>query len=142
VGRRRKARILALQALYQVDLAQVDTEEALALLSRDSEIPEDVQSFAEVLAKGVSRRVEEIDRLIRTTSDNWRLERMALVDRNILRLAVYELLCHPEIPERVTINEAIELGKLFSSEESGAFINGILDQIRISLHPLRAEGSP
>ena len=142
MGQRRKARILALQTLYQVDLAHTDVDESLELLCQSSEISGDVRSFAEILVKGVFKRAAEIDQLIQSCSDNWRLERMALVDRNILRIAVYELMCHPEIPTKVSINEAIELGKRFSTEESGYFINGVLDQIRLTLRHLEAGESP
>jgi N utilization substance protein B len=142
VGRRRKARILAFQTLYQLDLTHTGPEETLTPLLEGREIPEDVRHFAETLIRGVCERMVEINELIKASSENWRLERMALVDRNILRLAVYELMFHPEIPASVTINEAIELGKRFSTEESGAFINGVLDQIRLSLLPLEAAESP
>jgi N utilization substance protein B len=92
-------------------------------------IDADVQKFAEGLVRGVMRERQAIDQLIQSSSRNWRLERMARVDRNVLRLATYELRYLPEIPKRVTLNEAIELAKRFGAEDSGAFINGILDRI-------------
>jgi N utilization substance protein B len=133
--------MLALQLLYQVDLTGDSLEDSMASLWGVDDLPADVRAFAEGLARGVRENLEEIDRLIQTSSEHWRIERMPLVDRNILRLAVFELLHRPEIPERVTLNEAIELGKRFSTEDSGAFINGVLDQIRASVLPAEARES-
>jgi N utilization substance protein B len=94
-----------------------------------------VQSFAEALVRGVADKTAELDQIIQANAAHWSLARIAPVERNILRLAAYELLYRDDIPERVAINEAIELAKLYGSEESGAFVNGILDQIRLHLHP-------
>jgi N utilization substance protein B len=141
VGQRRKARNLALQVLYQVDLTQDGLDQSMKLLWDQLELSEDVRGFAEERVKGVRENLDEIDELIRRASEHWRIERMSAVDRNILRLAVYELAFRPEVPERVVINEAIELGKRFSGEESGPFINGILDQVRLSVRPVEAEGT-
>jgi transcription antitermination protein NusB len=132
LGHRRKARVLALQLLYQIDLTQGNLEESVAELWPDLEALGEAHSFAMELVRGVRHRLEQIDSLIQTSSDHWRVGRMPLVDRNILRLAVYELLFCPQIPGRVSINEAVELAKRFGAEESGAFINGVLDQIRVS----------
>ena len=85
--------------------------------------------FAQELAEGVVEHQEEIDRLIQKYSQNWRLERMNVTDRNILRLATYELLYRPDIPPKVSLNEAIELAKEFGTEDSPAFVNGILDAV-------------
>jgi transcription antitermination factor NusB len=141
VGHRHKARVLALQVLYQLDLTQDPMEESLALLCDGSQAPGDVRSFARALVEGVRENVTEIDRLIQASSEHWRVERMALVDRNILRLAVYELLFRPDTPARVVIDEAIDLGKEFGAEESGAFINGVLDHVSASLRPMEARES-
>jgi len=130
VGQRRRARVLALQALYRMDLTKEGPDSTLSLLWRDLSVKGDTRRFAEECVRGVWRDRHRIDSLIRRHSEHWRLERMAFVDRNILRLGVYELIHHPEIPARVVINEAVELGKRFSTEASGAFINGVLDQIR------------
>ena len=92
-------------------------------------VDEDTKAFAEALVSGAWREQTTIDQLIQRTSTNWKLERMARVDRNILRLAVYEILRRADVPVRVTLNEAIELGKKFGSEESTAFVNGVLDKI-------------
>ncbi|MEJ2365412.1 MAG: transcription antitermination factor NusB [Deltaproteobacteria bacterium] len=115
MGQRRKARNLALQVLYQVDLTQDGLDQSMKLLWDQLELSEDVRGFAEERVKGVRENLDEIDELIRRASEHWRIERMSAVDRNILRLAVYELAFRPEVPERVVINEAIELGKRFFS---------------------------
>ncbi len=137
MGSRRKARMLAIQALYQVDLTQDPVEDTMAALWGNAHISPEVWDFAKRLIRGVREHMVEIDGLMLSRSEHWKIDRMALVDRNILRLAIYELLYCPDIPERVTINEAIELGKRFSTDESGSFINGVLDQIRLSLVPNR-----
>lgn len=128
---RRRGRELALQILYQLDMVRADVNDAIrAFWGLQESIPsEDTKEFCEDLARGASEHAEEIDRLIEDAASNWRISRMAVVDRNILRLAVYELLYREDIPSTVTINEAIELGKMFGTEESGAFINGVLDKI-------------
>ena len=134
-GSRSRARERSLQALYQVDLAGADPLEALATAWRSDEDPPDAESleFSELLVKGVCEKRAEIDQRIEATSHHWRVERMAKVDRNVLRLAVWELLWHPGTPRKVVLNEGVELAKKFGSEESGAFINGILDKIAASL---------
>src|SRR6266852_3091316 len=109
MGSRTKARECALQALYQLDTSG--------------------GTPAEVLVGGAQREQAAIDQLIQRTSTNWKLERMARVDRNILRLAVYEILKRADVPVKVTLNEAIELSKKYGSEDSSAFVNGILDRI-------------
>jgi len=130
VGSRTKARECALQALYQLDTSGGDARDALrGVLSHFEEADEDTATFAEALVRGVQSERMQIDDLIQKSSTNWKLERMARVDRNILRLAVYELLRRGDVPVRVTLNEAVELGKKFGSEESSAFVNGVLDRI-------------
>jgi len=93
-------------------------------------LPPALREFANALARGTRERMPEIDRLLDAHAQNWRLERMAVIDRLVLRLAVYELLARPETPARVVINEAIELARTFSTEESVGFVNGILDAVR------------
>jgi transcription antitermination protein NusB len=129
MGKRRKARELALQALYQVDFYGPVLEDSVSLFWQDQQVGEDTVEFAQRLVEGVQRRSEEINGLIESHSEHWKLSRMSRVDRNILRMAVLELLEMDDIPYKVTIDEAIELGKKFGTGESGAFINGILDQI-------------
>jgi len=140
--RRTKARERALQALYQIDVAAADIEEALPRFWRSFEpVEREVREVAETLVRGVAEHRREIDERIEAVSINWRLDRMARVDRNILRLAVYEMAWRPEIPVKVAINEAFELGKKYGSESSGAFINGVLDRIAGVLPPGR-RGEP
>ncbi|MBT8407404.1 MAG: transcription antitermination factor NusB [Deltaproteobacteria bacterium] len=130
---RRRSREMAIQVLYQVDMAQSDIGEALRLFCEHFKAPDSIRDFAAELANGVHQYREEIDTLIRRFSEHWRLERMSAVDRNILRLAIFELLYRVDIPAKVSINEAVDLGKKYGSEDSGSFINGILDRIRIDL---------
>lgn len=130
MGNRRKSREIALQALYQIEM--LGTPGPGGDLRRSlfaKEVDDDVESFAMELVNGTTEHLKEIDALIEKQSTHWRLARMAVVDRNILRLAVYELLYGREIPVSVTLNEAIEIAKKFGTEESGSFINGVLDQI-------------
>jgi N utilization substance protein B len=139
-GKRTKARERALQALYQIDVAASELDDALARFWRSFEPAEhDVQSLAEELVRGVHRERRALDERIEAASTNWRVDRMARVDRNALRLAVYELL-HGDAPVKVIINEAIELGKKFGSESSGAFVNGVLDRIAGALPADRRQG--
>jgi N utilization substance protein B len=139
-GKRTKARERALQALYQIDVAASDIDEALARFWRSFEPAErEVQELAEQLVRGVHRERRALDERIEAASTNWRVDRMARVDRNALRLAVFELV-HGDAPVKVIINEAIELGKKYGSESSGAFVNGVLDRIASGLAPERREG--
>jgi N utilization substance protein B len=124
---------MAIQVLYQVDMAQGDLGESLRLFCEHFKAPESIRDFAFELARGAYEHREEVDSLIKRFSEHWRLERMPTVDRNILRLAIYELLYQPDIPAKVSINEAVDLGKKYGSEDSGPFINGILDRIRLHL---------
>lgn len=137
--KRTKARERAVQALYQLDVAASDLDEALVRFWRSFEpVEREVREMAEELVRGVAAHRRAIDDGIEGASANWRLDRMARVDRNVLRLAAFELLYRPEIPIKVVINEAIELGKKYGSESSGAFVNGVLDHIAAGLPP-RAE---
>ncbi len=111
-----------------MDALGVGPDEAIPLFALSSDPPSDARYYAESV-RGVWGRIEDIDALIGEAAEHWRVERMTLVDRNILRLGAYELLQGSDIPVAVAINEAVELGKRFGSEESGAFINGILDRI-------------
>lgn len=127
---RRKARELAVQYLYCIDLNQEGfSEKGLKQFWSDHEAAEDIRSFAERLIRGTVTERANIDGMIQTYAENWSLDRIAVVDRNVLRLAVYEILKEKDIPLNVTINEAIEVARKFSSEESGTFINGLLDRI-------------
>jgi N utilization substance protein B len=139
VGVRRGARRYALQVLYALDVNDTaSVSEALAGYRDDFELPLDERSeeFAAGLVGGTRDKLAEIDDIIKQASRNWRLERMSRVDRNILRLATYELGHTPEVPTKVVINEAVELAKRFGAAEAPAFVNGILDRIA---HGLRNE---
>jgi transcription antitermination factor NusB len=133
LGARTIARERALQALYQVDLAQADPADALRSAweadDSGSQPDEATSEFAEALVRGVLARREDLDAMVERCSHHWRVERMARIDRNILRLGAYELTATPEIPANIILNEAIELAKRFGSEDSRAFINGILDRV-------------
>jgi len=133
MGNRRKSRELAMQALFYMDMSQDDSNEMLERFCDNFSPPEKMVPFFLKLVKGVIQGKGEIDSILERFSDNWKLSRMSCVDRNTMRIAVYELLyCH-DIPYKVSINEAIDMGKKFGTKESGAFINGILDSIRIAL---------
>ena len=157
MGQRRRSREVALQVLYQLDMTGVSPEEGISLyfdhfaLNRDAD-PESLEDnmlppadgnlkpwsqeslrvarpFAELLVQGVCLHRDEIDGWIGSASENWRLDRMSVVDRNILRIAIYEMSYCEDIPPKVSINEAIDLAKRFSGQDSGPFINGVLDQV-------------
>jgi transcription antitermination protein NusB len=127
MGSRTKARETALQALYQLDTGGGSGQEVLS--GHFDPLDAETRKFAEELVRGVQGERASIDLIIERTSTNWKIDRMARVDRNILRLAIYELLRREDVPVKVTLNEAIELGKKFGSEESSAFVNGILDKV-------------
>jgi N utilization substance protein B len=129
MGNRHKAREFSLQILYQHDMVDAPVEQAIELFWRDVQAPREVYDFCRRLVFGVLAHQEQIDRLLSQYSENWSLERMTGVDRNVLRIATYEILCCDEIPKNVTINEAVEIGKRFGTEDSGAFVNGIIDKI-------------
>jgi transcription antitermination protein NusB len=136
-SRRTRARERALQALYQIDVAAEGIDEALAAFWKSFEpVEREVRELAEALVRGVAENRRAVDDAIEEASSNWRLDRMARVDRNVLRLAAYELL-RTDVPVKVVINEAIELGKKFGSESSGAFVNGVLDKVAAGLPPER-----
>lgn len=158
---RRKAREVALQVLYELDVRKIDAQEAIALFWKHFTAPEEVfetfwdyfedqeherkhhlksyavspeaKAFSSLLIAGAWENKDRIDQLISDCSEHWSLARMSKVDRSILRMAVYELLCCEDIPPKVTMNEAIDLGKTYGSENSGSFINGILDALNSKL---------
>jgi N utilization substance protein B len=133
MGSRRRSRELAMQALFYMDMRKTYDSDSLEKFC-DSFAPakKSVPFFSE-LVNGVLEHRKEIDALIERFSSNWKLSRMSPVDRNILRIAVFELLFRSDIPAKVSINEAIDIGKKYGSEESGSFINGILDSIRMEM---------
>ncbi len=135
MGKRRRAREAALSILYQLEFRPGKTEEVFRTFWADSPFPPEVQAFAQELVAGTVAHREEIDTLISRYAEHWHFSRIALVDRNILRVATYEFLFHQEIPEKVILNEAIEIAKQYGSEDSGRFVNGILDKIRTITRP-------
>ncbi len=124
--------------LYQLEVTGQPPHEVIALYYqiasgeddyKSVDLAESIRPFAEQLVNGVYQHRDELDAMIVAASENWRLERMSIIDRNVLRIALFEMLYLHEIPPKVSINEAIELGKTFGSPDSGAFINGILDHL-------------
>lgn len=134
---RRRAREAALQMLYQWEVGRASAHEAIATYwpAHDVEQPltSALRDFANALVRGTIDRVKEIDGLLSAHADNWRVERMAVIDRLILRLAVYEFLADRETPSRVIINEALELARTYSGEEAVGFVNGVLDSVKREL---------
>jgi N utilization substance protein B len=135
---RRPAREAALQMLYQMEIGRAGASEAIATYwpAREpgEELGEPLREFANDLVRGTSREASAIDTLLAAHAQNWRVERMAVIDRLILRLAVFELLHIPATPPKVVINEALELARTYSGEEAVAFVNGVLDAIRKTLN--------
>jgi N utilization substance protein B len=134
MGSRRRARELALQALFYADMNQNDIEKVLEHFRYHFTPSKRALPYFMKLARGVEKARNEIDTLIENYAEHWKISRISCVDRNIMRIGVYELLYCPDVPPKVAINEAIDVGKKFGAEESGAFINGILDGIRIALN--------
>lgn len=135
MGSRRKARECALQMLFAADVSQTPPEELVRMYwveLGDTDIEESARDFATRLATGTLTHTTELDERIRLRAEHWRISRMAVVDRNILRLAVYEFL-HEPTPRTVAINEALEIARRFSTYEATQFINGILDAIKRDL---------
>lgn len=124
------SREYALQVLYQQHLTSDSVEDALKNFWEHVELDDpEVREFTELLVRGTTENVEDLDKVIVKYAENWNLNRMAVIDRNILRVAAYELLFTNDIPPKVTINEAVNLAKKFSQADSGKFVNGILDKI-------------
>jgi N utilization substance protein B len=128
-GKRHKARIAALKALFEVDSVGHEPEEALAREAEEMSLPEDALEFAGELVRGVMASREELDEAIRKNAPAWPLEQVAGVDRNILRLAIYEMVIDNRVPVRAAINEAVELAKEFGGEASPKFVNGVLGSV-------------
>jgi transcription antitermination protein NusB len=139
MGKRRKAREVALQFLYQLDLHEVnDPASQEADFWARHPVDDDTRAFADGLVRGSKQHQTKIDQLLAECAEHWDLDRMAVVDRNILRMAAYELLWHPDVPPKAVINEAIEISKKFGTAESSRFINGVLDRILRERRPATA----
>ncbi len=129
MGTRQRSREFALQALFQLDFNENNSIDVVELFCNNFEVPNNARPFFSRLVEGVLQHKNEIDKFIERFSSNWKISRMSRVDRNIMRIAVFELLYCDDIPFKVSINEAVNLGKKYGTKESGAFINGILDSI-------------
>jgi transcription antitermination protein NusB len=136
---RRKARELALQMLFQWEQGKHRPETVLNSFLPPQKLDAEVEQFARELFEGTVSEVEALDQRVTKHAANWRLERMAAVDRNLLRLAVYEFLHYPETPPAVVINEALEIARRFSDKASVEFVNGVLDAVRKNLPGAAAE---
>jgi N utilization substance protein B len=134
---RRRAREAALQMLYQMEIGRTSAHEAIVTYwpahDAGAEVSEPLRAFANELVRGTMQRQPEIDAMITAHAQNWRIERMVVIDRIVLRLCVYELLAEPKTPVRVVINEGIELARTYSGEEAVPFVNGVLDSVRKEL---------
>jgi N utilization substance protein B len=139
LGTRRKSRELTLQMLFQADVGKQDPDQVRQAFWRErGDVGAEVQTFAEGLFRVATERAPEIDRLIEGHAEHWRMDRMAAVDRNLLRAAVAELLGFPTTPRAVVINEALEIARKFSSPEAVQFINGVLDSVGKELEKTKA----
>jgi N utilization substance protein B len=128
VGRRRKAREIVLQALYEAEFSDSQWEEILSNQTSRRDSRDETVEYARSLFSKTLENKEHIDAIIRSALQNWEMERVSLVDRNILRFALCEILFFPDVPPKVIVNEAIEIAHKYSSEEAGRFVNGILDR--------------
>ena len=135
MGRRRQSRETALQLLYALDITHAKVSEVLRAAWTERMLSPEIRDFTTTLVTGVIEHRDEIDAFIQECSTNWSLERIGLVERNILRFAIYELCFLPDIPPNVTINEAVEVAKKYGTEEAPAFINGILDRVKHAVGP-------
>ncbi len=133
MGARTSGREAALQMLFALEAGGGTVEQVIASFWRETPGDPEGREYADGAVRGVTSELENIDEIVRKASTNWRLERMARVDRNVLRLGTWELRLRGEVPRAVILDEAIELAKRFGSEESGAFVNGVLDRIASDL---------
>ena len=129
MGKRRTARELALKFLYQTEFNSNSPDSELNSFCDRANVSEEVQNFTQALIKNILFHKKEVDELLEKISANWSPDRMAVIDKNILRLGICELLFDPTAPPKVVINEAVEIAKTFGTEESPDFINGILDKV-------------
>jgi N utilization substance protein B len=134
VSPRRRARILALQTLYEVQLTGHDPMEVLQRNMQEESLPEDTRTFAEELVRGVLENQRFLDKLISEAAPTWPIEQMSAIDLNILRIAIFEILLYRRSPIKSSINEAVELAKAFGTDSSGRFVNGVLGTIVSQYH--------
>jgi N utilization substance protein B len=133
MGARRSGREAALQMLFQLEASQASADRTIELFWRSFEADPEGRPYADLLVRGVADNLAAVDKRIAAASQNWRLERMARVDRNLLRLCTWELMEKRDVPRAVVIDEAVELAKSYGTEESSKFINGVLDRIATDL---------
>jgi N utilization substance protein B len=132
MGFRRQSRELALKMLFQIDVGSLAPREVILYFTQEVKASPEVTAYATTLTQGVVKEIDLLDRMLSQKAKNWKLSRMAGVDRNVLRIAAYELLRCPDVPREVVLNEAIDIAKKYSTEDSGAFVNGILDKLQVS----------
>ena len=130
-GERHRARILALQTLYELDAAGHEAEAAIARLLAETRLSEENASFARELVKGVTQNRKQLDESIQSYATAWPIAQLSVIDRNILRLAMFEILLDNRVPVKVAINEAVELAKAFGSDNSSKFVNGVLGSVSV-----------
>jgi N utilization substance protein B len=126
---RHQARVAALQALFEIDCTDHHPAHVIERRLLEADLPEPGVAFARQLVLGIDRHLGELDAMIAVYAPEWPVEQIAIIDRNVLRIAVYELLMHPDTPTKVAINEAVELAKEFGSESAGRFVNGVLGSL-------------
>jgi N utilization substance protein B len=129
IGVRRRARAIALKALYEIDSAGHKTEDVLTRFLADAELSEENSAFVRKLVSGVNKNRQALDQNVKKFATAWPIEQIPVVDRNILRLAIFELLIDNEVPVKVAINEAVELAKRFGGDNSARFVNGVLSSV-------------
>jgi len=137
MGKRRKARESTLQILFQLEFNDSELENIFESFWQEKKASKEIKEYSRWLVEGIVSHRERIDRLIQSVSENWRIDRMALVDRNVLRIAVFELLCEERLAPAIVIDEAIEIAKKYSSEEAATFVNGILDAARKKIEKMQ-----
>src|SRR4051812_43565538 len=126
MSKRRNARELSLKVLFQIEVGKLPPEEALETSFEQVHPPDEDRAYVAEVVRGVVREERELDRVIEELAEGWRLDRLAKVDKNVLRLALYELIHRPDVPVNVVVNDAVEVAKKYSTEDSGRFVNGIL----------------
>ena len=137
MGRRRKSREETLRILFRLEFENTSAEKTLDQYWENKKASEEIKEYSNWLVKGIVSNQKKIDNIIQKVSEHWRVSRMALVDRNILRMAVFELLYEENIAPAIVINEAIEIAKKYSGDEAATFVNGVLDAIRKSLKDIK-----
>ena len=140
MGKRRKARESTLQILFQLEFDDPQLEKVIEQYWQYRKASEEIRQYTDCLVKGIISHKKDIDKIIQSVSEHWRISRMAVVDRNILRMAVFELLFEQNIAPAIVINEAIEIAKKYSNEEAATFVNGLLDAVRKKIESVKKAG--